>query len=201
MKLKKEIQQTDKPELRKVAHHQNFRRGFTLVEVVVVIGIMTLFAAMVFRIFSASGAGQQRAAADLQMQSKVLNSQNRIVRIVREGTDFIIPALGEKTPALFFTDNESNIQILYQLKDADLSKRTGKELYKLMHYQVNVKDFNLGSPVFDPKMSSLIAEYLKQISFQVSSANTVNVTACYATGQSEFQTMFEVGLQNSGALE
>lgn len=181
--------------------NHNSSHGFTLVEVVVVIGIMTLFAAMVFRVFSASGAGQQRAATDLQMQSKVLNSQNRIVRIVREGTDFIIPGLGEETPALFFTDNENNIQVLYQLKDAELSKSTGKKLYKLMHYQVNVKDFNIGSPVFDTKMSSLIAEYIKEIRFRVSSANTVNVTACYATGHTEFQTMFEVGLQNSGALE
>jgi len=185
----------------KTVKNHNSSHGFTLVEVVVVIGIMTLFAAMVFRVFSASGAGQQRAATDLQMQSKVLNSQNRIVRIVREGTDFIIPGLGEETPALFFTDNENNIQVLYQLKDAELSKSTGKKLYKLMHYQVNAKDFNIGSPVFDPKMSSLIAEYIKEIRFRVSSANTVNVTACYATGHTEFQTMFEVGLQNSGALE
>jgi hypothetical protein len=121
--------------------------------------------------------------------------------MVREGTDFIIPEIGEKSPALFFADFDGNIQVLYQEKDAALSKSTGKDLYKLMHYKVEVKKFNIGSPGFDPKMSRVIAENLRDISFLISNANTVNVTASFATENRDFQTMFEVGLLNSGEVE
>ncbi|MDD3147773.1 MAG: hypothetical protein PHD82_10750 [Candidatus Riflebacteria bacterium] len=177
------------------------RRAFSLLEVVVAVGLATLFSAMVFRMFSDSNSSQQRATADLNMQSRVLTSQNRIVRMVREGTDFIIPEIGEKSPALFFADFDGNIQVLYQEKDAALSKSTGKDLYKLMHYKVEVKKFNIGSPGFDPKMSRVIAENLRDISFLISNANTVNVTASFATENRDFQTMFEVGLLNSGEVE
>ncbi len=177
------------------------RRAFSLLEVVVAVGLATLFATMVFRIFSGSSSSQQRATDDLNMQSRVLNSQNRIVRMVRSGTDFIIPEVGETAPALFFADFEGNIQVLYQLKDAVLSKSTGKNLFKLMHYKVDVKKFNVGSPVFDPKTSTVIAENVKDISFLISNANTVNVTANFATEGREFQTMFEVGLLNTGEME
>lgn len=179
--------------------HRN--QAFTLVEVLVVIGLLVLFSAMVFRFFIGASSSQQRVAGDLQMQARVLNSQNRIIRMVREGTDFIIPALGEESQALFFIDGESNIQVLYQLKDPELSKSTGKKLFKLMHYRVDVKKFNIGSPGYDPKSSSVVAENVKDMAFRISSANTVNVTACFATEKAEFQTMFEVGLQNSGEIE
>ena len=108
--------------------------------------------------------------------------------------------MGEAAPALIFSDFSGNIQVLYQVKDQILSKKTGKDLFKLMHYQVDVKKFNLGSPGYDPTMSSLIAENIKDISFLVTNANTVNVTANFATEKREFQTMFEVGLLNTGAM-
>ncbi|NCB40173.1 MAG: hypothetical protein EOM80_15540, partial [Erysipelotrichia bacterium] len=107
-------------------------RAFSLVEVAVAVGLAALFSTMVFRMFSDSNSNQQRATSDLNMQSKVLNSQNQILRMIREGTDFILPEIGESSPSLFFADSEGNIQVLYQLKDAKLSKSTGKTLFKLM---------------------------------------------------------------------
>jgi prepilin-type N-terminal cleavage/methylation domain-containing protein len=177
------------------------KSGFTFVEVTVVIGIMALLATAVFSLFSSTTSNQQKMSADLQMQSMALGAQNRIVRMIREGQGFIIPEPGEDSPALFFTDNENNICVLYQLKDEDLSKRSGKELYKLMHYRVKSKDFNPASPAYNPEMSATIAEYIKDIKFHVSGANTVNVTASFATERAEFQTMFEIGLQSSGVTE
>lgn len=175
--------------------------GFTVVELLVVIGIMALLSVMVFGMFSTTSSNQQKVSTDLQMQAMILNSQNRIVRAVREGIDFILPELGEESAALFFADSENNIRILYQQKDEELSKRTGKILYKLVHQKVETKDFNVGSPASDPKLSTTVAEYVKDIKFRVSSANTVNITACFATERAEFQTMFEIGLQNSGVVE
>ncbi len=177
------------------------RRAFSLVEVVVAVLLAALFSTMVFSMFSNSNSNQQRASADLSMQSRVLNSQNRIVRMVREGTDFLLPEIGETSAALFFADFEGNVQVLYQLKDADLSKSTGKDMFKLMHYKVEVKNFNIGSPGFDKSKSTVVAENVKDISFLISNANTVNITANFATENREFQTMFEVGLQNTGEME
>lgn len=179
----------------------NTRRAFTVVELVVVVGLVGLLSTVVFRMFSSSTSSQKSAMVDLSMQSRVLTTQNRIVRMIREGTDFLMPEIGESSPALFFADYEGNVQVLYQIKDAELSKSTGKDLYKLMHYKVAVRNFDISNPVYDPKESSMIADYVKEVSFLMTNANTVNITAGFATEKKDFQVMFEVGLQNSGETE
>ncbi|EKD82510.1 MAG: hypothetical protein ACD_39C01241G0002 [uncultured bacterium] len=177
------------------------RRAFTLIEVIVAVGLAALFSTMVFRMFSSSTSSQKAAMVDLSMQSRVLTSQNRILRMIREGTDFLMPEIGESSSAIFFADFRGNVQVLYQLKDVELSKSLGKEIYKLMHYQVDVKNFDISNPVYDPNESSVVAEYVNDISFLVTNANTVSVTASFATENRDFQTMFEVGLQNTGEME
>ena len=177
------------------------RRAFTIIELLVVVGLAALFSTMVLRMFSSSNTNQKAAMSDLSMQSRVLTSQNRIVRMIREGTDFLLPAIGESSTALFFSDFEGNVRVLYQLKDTELSKNTGKELYKIMHYKVDVKNFDISNPVYDPNESSLIAEHVRDVSFLITNANTVNVTASFASENRDFQVMFEVGLQNSGEME
>lgn len=180
------------------AHH---RRAFTMVEIVVVVGLASLFATLVFRVFSNSSTNQKATMVDLSMQSKVLTVQNRIVRMIREGTDFLMPEIGESSSALFFADFQGNVQVLYQVKDAYLSKELGKDLYKLKHYRVAVKDFDISNPIYDPEESSLVADYINSISFLVTNANTVNVTASFASENRDFQTLFAVGLQNTGEME
>ncbi|KAF1083012.1 MAG: hypothetical protein GQF41_0779 [Candidatus Rifleibacterium amylolyticum] len=179
----------------------NRRRAFTMVELIVVIALASLFSIVVFRMFSGSTTGQKNAMVDLNMQSKVLTLQNRITRLIREGTDFLLPEVGESSSALFFADFKGDVQVLYQLKDADLSSSTGKELYKLMHYKVDVDVFNISNPVYDPDKSVLVADHVRNINFLVTSANSVNVTASFATEKRDFQTMFEVGLQNTGGIQ
>jgi len=176
-------------------------RAFSLIEIVVVAGLLALFASMVFRVFTTTGSNRAKVTNDLQMQTRALNTQNRIIRMIREGRDFVLPDLGEESAALFFIDTENNIQVLYQLKDNDLSDRFGKTMYKLMHYKLPVKDFDISNPVVIPGMSSTITEYIKSITFRPSNANAVNITACFATENREFQTMFEVGLMNTGDSE
>jgi type II secretory pathway component PulJ len=104
------------------------KKGFSAVELLVAVGLASLFTIFVFRLFTQSGSSQRKATSDLNMQSKVLTSQNRILKMIREGTDFIIPAIGEESPALIFCDNESNINALYQLEDKKLSEKTGKKI-------------------------------------------------------------------------
>jgi prepilin-type N-terminal cleavage/methylation domain-containing protein len=177
------------------------RNAFTMVELIVVIALASLFSIVVFRMFSGSTTSQKAAMADLSMQSRVLTTQNRVIRMIREGTDFLLPEIGEPSSALFFADFMGNVQVLYQLKDTDLSASTGKELYKLMHYRVKVENFDIGNPVYDPDQSSLVADHIKDISFLVTSANSVNVTASFASEKRDFQTMFEAGLQNTGGIQ
>lgn len=177
------------------------QQAFTMVEIVVVIGLAAIFATFVFRMFSSSNTSQKAAMVDLSMQSRVLTSQNRIVRMIREGTDFLIPEIGEPSSALFFADSKGNVQVLYQVKDAKLSKELDKELYKLKHYRVAVKNFDISNPCYDPDESSIVTDHVNSISFLVTNANTVNVTASFASENRDFQTIFEVGLQNTGEME
>ena len=174
------------------------KRAFTVVELLVTIGLASLFTLFVFNLFFDSNASQNKATSDLSMQSKVLESQNKILRMIREGTDFILPEIGEESSSLIFADNEGNIQALYQIEDSKLSKNTGKKLYKLMHYKVEVKKFNMVNPSFNQTNSSVLAKNVKELNFLISNANTVNVSASFATRKSELQTIFEVALLNTG---
>jgi len=177
------------------------RSAFTMVELIVVIALASLFSIVVFRMFSSSTTSQKAAMADLSMQSRVLTTQNRVIRMIREGTDFLLPEIGEPSSALIFADFKGNVQVLYQLKDMALSESTGKDLYKLMHYRVKIENFDVGNPVYDPDESALVADHIRNISFLVTSANAVNVTASFATEKRDFQTMFEAGLQNTGGIQ
>ncbi|PKL49054.1 MAG: hypothetical protein CVV42_07770 [Candidatus Riflebacteria bacterium HGW-Riflebacteria-2] len=177
------------------------RTAFTMVELIVVIALASLFSILVFRLFSNSNTSQKSTMADLSMQSRVLTTQNRVTRMIREGTDFLLPEIGEPSSALFFADFMGNVQVLYQVKDVEMSKNTGKTLYKLMHYKTDVKNFDISNPVYDPDAGALVADQIGDVSFLVTSANSVNVTASFATEKRDFQTMFEAGLQNTGGIQ
>lgn len=174
--------------------------GFTMIELVVVTGLAGLFLILVFSLFSGTRSNQVQLGDDLQMQSRALLAQNEIIRIVREGQNFVVPVLGEDSSMLCVIDKTSDMQVLYPVKDEDLSKKLKKDICKLMLYKVDVEKFNVASPVFDKDKSRVITTYIKNIMFNLSSAGSANVAISFESEKRPFQIMFECGLMNAGEL-
>lgn len=170
--------------------------AFTIVELLVVVGLVAVFSSTLFALFRGANQSQARATDDLQMQSRVLSSQNEILRIIRDGKSFILPRLGEEACVLAFIDKVGDIQVIYPRKDAALSKKTGRELYALNLYRVDIKDFDLLNPIKKGD-GRKICEFVEDIKFRLSNANSVNVSVSFATEKRQFQIVFEGGLMNS----
>lgn len=178
---------------------RNFREksAFTLVELMVVVGLVAVFSGGLFALFRGANQTQTRATDDLQMQSRVLTSQNKILRFIRDGKSFILPRLGEETSVIAFIDKVGDIQVIFPKRDPVLSQKTGKELYTLNHYQVDIKNFDLSNPVFIDKDCDRICEFIEDVKFRLSNANSVNINLTFATEKRQFQIVFEGGLMNS----
>lgn len=177
------------------------RLAFTLVELVVVLGLISLFSSILFTLFRGASASQTRATDDLHMQSRVLATQNELLRIIREGQHFILPRLGEESSTLCFIDKVSDVQVLMPVKDAKLSDKFNRSVYKLMHYKVDIEGFNPANPVFDPSKGRAITDSLEDVVFSLSNANSVNIAAIFTTEARQFQIMFEGGLMNAGDIQ
>ncbi len=175
------------------------RSAFTIVELLVVVGLIVVIWMVVFNIFRGASRSQVKTAEDLQMQSRMLGMQNELLRIIRDGKAFIIPRLGESLPTLCFIDKVSDIQALVPVPDQRLSAKTGKTLYKLMHYKVEMENFDLDTPPL--ASGSFVGDYIESITFRPSNANSVNVSILFSNETRQFQIMFEGGLMNAGDVE
>lgn len=175
--------------------------GFTLVEVLVVAGLIALFTTLLIGMYRGASSSQTKVSEDLQMQSRILGVQNEILRLVRGGQYFVIPRLGENSSVLCFVDKISDIQALVPVKDEKLSEKYGKTIYRLMHYQVDVENFNPSSPSFAGTDGRVVAEFLEKISFRPSNAGALSVNALFSTETRQFQIVFEGGLMNAGDPE
>ncbi len=172
--------------------------GFTVIELLVVTGLVALLSTMIFTLFRGANQGQNRATDDLQMQSRVLATQNELLRVIRQGQHFILPRLGEDSSTLCFIDKVSDIKVLVPIKDEEMSARAKKDLFKLMQYTVDMDKFNLASPDFSDLTGKEISNHIENIEFRLSSANSVNIRILFGTEHRQFQVIFEGGLMNAG---
>lgn len=178
--------------------NKNNKTAFTTVELLVVVGISSLLGMVAIMLFKSSEKNRTVLSADMYMQSRALNAQNEIIRLIREGKNFVVPRLGEDSPLLCFIDKTSDMQLIYTLKDQQAP--SAMTLYKLYHYKLDMDTYNSGQVVLDETKSRLIAEQVKNIKFKVTTANTVSVSTLFASERGEFQILFEAALMNTGEM-
>lgn len=180
---------------------KNCQQGFTVVELLVVVGLISLLSVGIFALFRGARRGQTRSTDDLQMQSMMLSTQNELLRIIRQGQHFILPRLGEDSSTLCFIDKISDIKVLVPVKDEILSARADKELFKLMEYRVDMNDFDPANPDFDDLTGKKVSDHIEKIVFRLTSANAVSIKILFATEHRQLEFMFEGGLMNAGTDE
>lgn len=182
------------------ANKPDRRKAFTLAEVLVVVGIASLFSFLVFRFYFQANRSQTVLLDGLQMQTAVVTGVNKVLREIRNGKSFVVPALNENSSLLAFSDFENNTIVVYPLKNEQLSKEEGVNIYDIFCYKAETKTFNVGSPVHDSKNLRLMCSFIKDISFQLSSANSVTIAFTFLKGGKEFQAISEGPLMNTGDI-
>lgn len=183
-----------------VDNRNNGRRAFTLAEVLVVVGIASLFSFLVFRFYFQANRSQTVLLDGLQMQTAVVTGVNKVLREIRNGKGFIVPALNENSTLLVFSDFENNTIVIYPLKNESNSKEEGEDIFDIFCYKADTKTFNIGSPVHNSKNLRLMCSFVKDISFHLSNASSVTVAFTFSKGGKVFQAISEGPLMNSGDI-
>ncbi|NCB38126.1 MAG: prepilin-type N-terminal cleavage/methylation domain-containing protein [Erysipelotrichia bacterium] len=177
------------------------RRAFTMVELLVVLAIASLFSFLVFRFYFQAGRSQTTLVDNLQMQSSVVTGVNKILREIRNGSEFVFPRLNEKSPVLIFSDFENNFVSLYPLLNKNLTQKEGENIYDIFAYTAETKTFNIGAPVHNDENLQLMCSNVRDISFNLANANSVTITVTFKKGGKTFQTISEGPLMNSGDVQ
>ncbi|MBU1109410.1 MAG: type II secretion system GspH family protein [Candidatus Riflebacteria bacterium] len=177
------------------------QRGFTLVEISVVIGLVSLLSIMVFRFYFQSNRAQTSLIEGLQMQNTIVTGVNKVLREVRLGTEFIIPDLSEQSTVLVFSDFENNTVAIFPVLNKELTKEENENIYDLYRYKAVTKDFDLSSPVHVPANLALLCSDISDINFRLANAKSLTVTFSFKKGNKSYQTVTEGALMNSGDVK
>lgn len=174
------------------------KKGFTLIETMVVITIVSLFSALLFRFYFQSNATQTRLIGNLQMQSALVTGVNKTLREIRTGTGFVYPTLDEESPILIFTDYENNHKAIFSLQNDQASKDAGRNIYDLLVYTSDSEIIDPVKPVHDPKRLRTLCSDLEKVAFRLTSANSAVINFTFHKGGKTFQVVSESALMNSG---
>jgi len=175
----------------------NRRNAFTLAEVLVVVGIASLFSFLVFRFYFQANRSQTLLLDGLQMQTAVVTGVNKVLREVRNGRGFLVPSLNEKSTILAFSDFENNVVSVFPLKNAQMTKEEGEDIYDVYCYKTDAKSYSGGSS-HNSKNLRHLCSHVKDISFQLANSNSVTISFTFMKSGKVFQTISEGPLMNSG---
>ncbi len=175
----------------------NKNQGFTLVETVVVVGILSILGTLIMQFFIQASKTQPKVTANLQLQSTILTGMNKLLRSVREGIHFVTPRLNEDSPIIVFLDKKKNFQTIYAIEDEEYTKHFKKKLFKLVRYETETEPFSLTSPSHDPDKVKLICRNVVSSSFRLSSTYSVTAKVKFANDSQEFEIVSEASLMNA----
>ena len=185
----------------RLSRHSWVGNGYTIIEILVVAGLLSIFSMAVFRFYTQSNKSQTMLFEGLQMQSSLVTGVNRALREIRHGTEFVVPGLSEPSPILVFKDFENNIVALFPLLNDKYTEEEQTGIYDLYCYRSMTKVLNIGAPVHDPGKLSMLCSNVKDIRFKLSSANSVTMTLEFHKGGKTFQTISEGALMNAGDVQ
>lgn len=171
------------------------RRAFTLVEIVVVVGLIAVIGTVVLRLFSSVGKTQQNLShqATLQMDSR--KAFDHLVDQIRMGTDIVRPITGETLPYMVFKDVVNRMTMLYLEPNNARATVIGQRVFKLVAYR------NDYSGSYQSDNERILLDSIKQLRFTSLSPTSVQVNATVVNEKGEYQFLAHVGLMNLGGLE
>lgn len=177
------------------------RSGFTLAEISVVVGLVSLLSIMIFRFYFQSNKAQTTLIEGLQMQNTIVTGVNKVLREIRFGTEFIVPDLSEQSPVLVFSDFENNTVAIFPVLNKELTKNENENIYDLYRYKAVTKSFDISSPVHVPANLDLLCSDISDINFRLANARSLTITFAFKRAGKSYQTITEGSLMNSGDVK
>jgi len=187
--------------LRRGGCYSKARGGFTLAEVSVVVGLVSVLSIMIFKFYFQSNRAQTSLIEGLQMQNTIVTGVNKVLREIRSGTEFIVPDLAEQSPVLVFNDFENNTVTIFPVLNKELTSNEKENIYDLYRYKAVTKDFNISAPVHNPDNLDLLCSDISDINFRLANAKSLTITFAFKRAGKSYQTITEGALMNSGDVK
>ena len=175
-------------------HKSSTGQGFTLIEVLVVVGLVALVSVMIINFFRSVGTSQAHFSQQAMLQMEARRAFANIIDQIREGTDIIRPMLGETLPFMTFKDIINQTAVLYLEPDNDASRELDQAVYRLVSYRTDY------SGSYRPDNERILLRSVKSMRFTSLSPTSVQVNATVLNEKGEFQFIAHVGLLNVGGL-
>ena len=175
--------------------HGRVDRGFSLVEFLVVIGVLSLIAGVAFQFISHSRNTEPTLSNRLILHMEARKAADTLIAMVREGSEVVRPYIGETLPYLILKDLTNQTVFLYLEADQKHSKAFDKPLWQLISY---TNDY---SGTYDRSREKCLLTSIEQIRFSCISPLSVQVDATLVNDKGAYQFVTHVGLMNIGGLE
>ena len=168
------------------------KKAFTMVEAMVVVGILSLLAAMFFRVWGSLRHSVQPTVSDKAVvQYEAVRCADILVNHIREGLEVVRPLLAESAPFLVMKDATNKMNALYLEPDVSASISTKKSLYKLVSH---TSDY---SGTLDKNARRVMFGSIKSLLFTSTTPNKIQIDLTIANTKGEFRFLTDVGFLNS----
>lgn len=164
-------------------------KGFTLVELIIVAGLVSLVMGLLFRIYPHIRHSEQALTGTLVLQTEARRAADALVEQIREGSEVVRPHVGETTPFLVVKDIINNITLLYLDGDNVNSPKLKQPVYNLVSYSAD-ESGNYSRRV--------LVNSIKRIAFSAIAPNSVQVNITLVNERGEYQFLSHLGLMNLG---
>lgn len=171
------------------------RKAFTLVELVIAAGLVSLIVVVALRMFTSIGNTQQNLSQQAMLQMDSRKAFDNIVDQIRSGTDIVRPTTGETLPYMVFKDVINQLTILYLEPNDLLAGTLGQKVYRLVSYR---SDY---SGTYKSDNEKILLDSIKRLRFTSLSPTSIQVNATVINEKGEYQFLAHVGLMNLGGLE
>lgn len=173
----------------------SYRGAFTLVEVLVVMGLLTLLAGGIYHFFTSVGQTQKVLSQQLVLQMESRKALDQVINRIQEGSEVVRPFTGETQSFLVLKDIVNRLSMLYLEPNNKISQQLQKPVYRLVAYTTDYT----GS--FNKQNQKVLVDLVRRITFTSLSPNTVQINATIINENREYQFITHVGLMNLGGLE
>ncbi|OGK07797.1 MAG: hypothetical protein A2W80_02805 [Candidatus Riflebacteria bacterium GWC2_50_8] len=171
------------------------RKAFTVVELLVAVGLVSLVGIVTMRLFSSIGSTQQNMSQQAMLQMDSRKAFDNIVDQIRMGTDIVRPTTGETLPYMVFKDVVNQMTILYLEPNNKVADSLEQRVFRLISYR------NDYSGVYQPDNEKVLLDSIKQLRFTSLSPTSVQVNATIVNEKGDYQFLAHVGLMNLGGLD